>query len=131
MKDNHGKLTTFHRRDVKPIDMDIKTAEFFQEERNTTARDANHIMPKAKIPDLNWENYTPPTVTEVDILAIEQGQIENLECNCSVCFSEIAESHKVEESITPPQQPEQSSIWDTVSSFYRNLFQPAYDPADN
>ena len=74
VKDNHGKLTTFHRRDVKPIDMDIKIAEFFQEERNTATRDANHIMPKAKIPDLDWKNYTPPTISELDILAIEQGQ---------------------------------------------------------
>ena len=24
VKDNHGVLTTFHRKDVKPIDMDIK-----------------------------------------------------------------------------------------------------------
>ena len=24
VKDNHGTLTTFHRKDVKPIDMDIK-----------------------------------------------------------------------------------------------------------
>ena len=130
VKDNHGKLTTFHRRDVKPIDMDIKIAEFFQEERNMTARDANHIMPKAKIPDLNWENYTPPTVTEVDILAIEHGQIENLECNCSDCFSEIAELNEVEDTTTPQLQ-ENSSVWDTVSSLYRNLFQPAYTPADN
>ena len=46
VKDNHGKLTTFHRRDVKPIDMDIKIAEFFEEEcQNFKTRDANHIMP--------------------------------------------------------------------------------------
>ena len=90
--------------------MDIKIAEFLKEERNMTARDANHIMPKAKIPDLNWENYTPPTVTEVDILAIEQGQIENLECNCSDCFSEVAELNEVEDTTTSPQQQEKSSI---------------------
>ena len=53
VKDNHGRLTTFNRRDVKPINMDIKIAEFFQEEHYTTTRDANHIMPKAKIPDLD------------------------------------------------------------------------------
>ena len=131
VKDNHGKLTTFHRRDVKPIDMDIKIAEFFQEERNTTTRDANYIMPKAKIPDLDWKNYTPPTVTEVDILAIEQGQVEHLECNCLDCFSEVAELHEIEDTTALPQQQEKSSIWVTVSSLYRNLFQPAYTPSDN
>ena len=56
VKDNHGKLTTFYRRDVKPIDMDIKIADFFQEERQSKTRDANHIMPKTKIPDLTWED---------------------------------------------------------------------------
>ena len=35
VKDNHGALTTFHRKDVKPIDMDIKVSDLFTEERDT------------------------------------------------------------------------------------------------
>ena len=131
MKDNHGTLTTFHRKDVKPIDMDIKIAEFFQEECNTKTRDANHIMPNTKIPDLDWKDYTPPTVNELDILAIKQGQVENLECNCIDCFPEEAEIYEIEDTTTAPQQQEKSSKWDTIVSFYRNLFQPAYTQSDN
>ena len=55
VKDNHGTLTTFHRKDVKPIDMDIKVSDLFTEERNTGTRDANHTMPKTKIPDFRME----------------------------------------------------------------------------
>ena len=39
--------------------MDIKIAEFIQEERQSKTRDANHMMPKTKIPDLTWEDWTP------------------------------------------------------------------------
>ena len=131
VKDNHGTLTTFHRRDVKPINMDIKIAKFFQEERNTTTRYANHIMPETKIPYLDWKDYTPPTINELDILAIEQGQVENLVCNCLDCFPEVAELHEIEDTTRSPQEQEKSSKWDTIVSFYRNLFQPAYTPSDN
>ena len=65
-------------------------------------------MPKAKIPDLDWKNYTPATVNELDILAIEQGQIENLDCNCLDCFPEVAELHEIENNTSPPQQQERS-----------------------
>ena len=72
-----GNSQPFHRRDVKPIDMDIKIAEFFEEERhNFKTRDANHIMPKTKIPDLAWDNWTPATVNDQDKLAVANGQVE-------------------------------------------------------
>ena len=83
VKDNHGTLTTFHRRDVKPINMDIKEADLFTEERNTTTRDANHTMPKVKIPDLGWKDYLPPEINHLDYIAIEQGKVEDLEYNCT------------------------------------------------
>ena len=108
MKDNHGKLTTFHRRDVKPIDMDIKIAEFFEEERqNFKTRDANHIMPRTKIPDLAWDDWTPATVNDQDKLAVAKKQVENLECHCTECSPEIEEINtvvEISEIITPPVQ---------------------------
>ena len=73
VKDNHGVLTSFHRKDVKPIDMDIKITELFQEEHNTNTRDANHTMPKVKIPDLGWKDYL---VTYCDVTV----------CNIAVLF---------------------------------------------
>ena len=92
-----------------------------------TTRDTNHIMPKAKIPDLDWKDYTPATVNELDILAIEQGQIENLDCNCLDCFPEVAELHEIENNTSPPQQQERSSTWDTLvpsTEIYSNQHTP-------
>ena len=86
-------------------------------------------MPKTKIPDLDWTDYTPPTVNELDILAIEQGQVENLECNCTDCFSGETEIHEIENITISPQQREKTSKWDALITFYRNLFQPAYTPS--
>ena len=97
VKDNHGVLTSFHRKDVKPIDMDIKITELFQEEHNTNTRDANHTMPKVKIPDLGWKDYLPPSVNKLDYIAIEQGKVENLECNCTECHEEETQSIEIEE----------------------------------
>ena len=93
VKDNHGTLTTFHRKDVKPIDMDIKVSDLFTEERNTGTRDANHTgtrdanhtMPKAKIPDLGWKDYMPAEINQLDLIAIEQGKMEDLKCSCIEC----------------------------------------------
>ena len=88
-------------------------------------------MPKTKIPDLDWKDYTPPTVTDLDILAIEHGNVENLECNCINCFPDKAEINEIEDTTDLPQQEVRSSKWDTIVSFYRNLFQPAYIPTED
>ena len=85
VKDNHGTLTTFHRKDVKTIDMDIKVSDLFTEECNTGTRDANHTMPKAKIPDLGWKDYMPAEINQLDLIALEQGKVEDLECSCIEC----------------------------------------------
>ena len=137
MKNNHGKLTTFHRRDVKAIDMDIKIAEFFEEKRqNFKTRDANHIMPKTKIPDLAWYNWTPATVNDQDKLAVANGQVKNLECHCIECSPEIEEINtivEILEIITPPVQdklpetPESNKKWNPITSFYRNFFPYSFD----
>jgi len=60
VKDNHGHETKVHKKDIKPIDMDMKIAELFDEERNNKIRDAQHTMPISQIPVLNWD-----TVNEI------------------------------------------------------------------
>ena len=56
VKDNYGNKKKVHVKDVKPIEMDIATAEFFRKERKQcTTRDAKHVMPIKLIPDLEWE----------------------------------------------------------------------------
>ena len=137
VKDNHGKLTTFHRRDVKPIDIDIKIAEFFEEERqNFKTRDANHIMPKTKIPDLAREDWTPATVNDQDKLAVAKGQVENLDCQCIECTPAIEEINtviEITEVTTPPTQKKltkdstNTSTWNPITHFYRNFLPYSFD----
>ena len=56
VKYNYGNKKKVHIKDVKPIEMDIATAEFFRKEREQcTTRDAKHVMPIKLIPDLEWE----------------------------------------------------------------------------
>ena len=56
VKDNHGKITKVNRKDVTPIEMDIKIAELFKESRqNSKIRDAQLAMPTSRIPDLDWK----------------------------------------------------------------------------
>ena len=56
MKDNHGTITKVNRKDVTPVEMDIKIAELFNESRkNSKVRDAQLAMPTSEIPDLGWQ----------------------------------------------------------------------------
>ena len=56
VKDNHGKITKVNRKDVTPIEMDIKIAELFKEStQNSKIRDTQLAMPNSRIPDLNWK----------------------------------------------------------------------------
>ena len=56
VKDNHGTITKVNRKDVTPIEMDIKIAELFNESRqNSKIRDAQLAMPTSKIPELGWQ----------------------------------------------------------------------------
>ena len=56
MKDNHGTITKVNRKDVTPVEMDIKIAELFNESRqNSKIRDAQLAIPTSKIPDLGWQ----------------------------------------------------------------------------
>ena len=56
VKDNHGTITKVNRKDVTPVEMDIKIAELFNESRqNSKIRDVQLAMPTSKIPDLGWQ----------------------------------------------------------------------------
>ena len=56
VKDNHGKITKVNRKDVTPIEMDMKIAELFKESRqNSKIRDAQLAMPTSRISDLDWK----------------------------------------------------------------------------
>ena len=58
-KGNHGTITKVNRKDVTPVEMDIKIAELFNESRqNSKIRDAQLAMPTSKIPDLGWQFLT-------------------------------------------------------------------------
>ena len=143
VKDNHGKLTTFHRRDVKAIVMDLKIAELFEEERNKKTRDEHHTMPQVKIPNLDWKDYMPPTVEEEDYIAIENNQVENLECHCIKCENstetptiEIQTVQEEAQDIQSDGQPVQQvhvqipSIWSRTITACRNIFQIPQDITD-
>ena len=89
VKDNHGKITKVNRKDVTPVEMDIKIAELFKESRqNSKIRDAQLAMPNSKIPDLDWK-------FDEDIQLVEpvQEQVYSLE-----------QTQEKEQPITPPKQ---------------------------
>ena len=67
VKDNYGNKKKVHVKDIKPIEMDIATAELFRKEREQcTTRDAKHVMPIKLIPDLEWEFIENISVMESD-----------------------------------------------------------------
>ena len=69
VKDNYGNTKKVHVKDVKPIEMDIATAEFFRKEREQcTTRDAKHVMPIKLIPDLEWE-----FIENIDVMKSDEG----------------------------------------------------------
>ena len=82
VKDNYGNKKKVHVKDVKPIEMDIATAEFFRKEREQcTTRDAKHVMPIKLIPDLEWEFIENISMMESDkgvtIYCINETENEN------------------------------------------------------
>ena len=69
VKDNYGNTKKVHIKDVKLIEMDIATAEFFRKEREKcTTRDAKHVMPIKQIPDLHWE-----FIENIDLIESDKG----------------------------------------------------------
>ena len=69
VKDNYGNTKKVHIKDVKPIEMDIATAEFFRKEREQcTTRDAKHVMPIKQISDVQWE-----FIESIDLIESDKG----------------------------------------------------------
>ena len=83
MKDNHGTITKVNRKDVTPVEMDIKIAELFKESRqNSKIRDAQLAMPTSKIPDLGWQfdedvQLVEPVTEQINSLEPIQEKAQN------------------------------------------------------
>ena len=93
VKDNHGNKKKVHVKDVKPIEMDIATAEFFRKEREQcTTRDAKHVMPIKLIPDLEWE-----FIENIGVMKSDKGvQI--------YCIKEVEDEHE-DTQVTEVSEP--------------------------
>ena len=93
MKDNYGNKKKVHIKDVKPIEMDIATAEFFRKERKQcTTRDAKHVMPIKLIPDLEWK-----FIENIDVVKSDKGvQI--------YCLKETEDEHE-DTQVTEVSEP--------------------------
>ena len=105
VKDNYGNKKKVHVKDVKPIEMDIATAEFFRKEREQcTTRDAKHVMPIKLIPDLEWEFIENISVMESDkgvtIYCIKETEDENEDTQVTE-VSEPKTDVKTPENIKP------------------------------
>ena len=105
VKDNYGNKKKVHVKDVKPIEMDIATAEFFRKEREQcTTRDAKHVMPIKLIPDLEWEFIENISVMESDkgvtIYCINETENENEDTQVTKA-SEPKTDDKTPENIEP------------------------------
>ena len=105
VKDNDGNKKKVHVKDVKPIEMDIATAEFFRKEREQcTTRDAKHVMPIKLIPDLEWEFIENIGVMESDkgvtIYCINETEDENEDTQVTK-VSEPKTDVKTPENIEP------------------------------
>ena len=105
VKDNYGNKKKVHVKDVKPIEMDIATAEFFRNEREQcTTRDAKHVMPIKLIPDLEWEFIEKIDAMESDkgitIYCIKETEDENEDTQVKM-VSEPETDTKATENIEP------------------------------
>ena len=107
VKDNHGTITKVNRKDVTPVEMDIKIAELFNESRqNSKIRDAQLAMPTSKIPDLGWQ-------VDEDIQLVEPNteQINSLEPTQEKAQNPMAPPI---EKKTTPVQPVKEAATETV-----------------
>ena len=131
VKDNHGRITKVNRKDVTPIEMDIKIADLFKESRqNSKIRDAQLAMPNSKIPDLDWkfdEDIQLIEPVHKQVYSLEQTQVKEQpitppptvapmeketrpvqlaeEVTTETIVVEAAQTQKIEECQTTPQTP--------------------------
>ena len=93
VKDNYGNKKKVHVKDVKPIEMDIATAEFFRKEREQcTTRDAKHVMPIKLIPDLEWK-----FIENISVMKSDKGVT-------IYCIKEAEDKHK-DTQVTEVSEP--------------------------
>ena len=84
VKDNYSTITKVNRKDVTPVEMDIKIAELFNKSRqNSKIRDAQLSMPTSKIPDLDWQfdkdiQLVEPVTEQIYSLEPIQEKAQNL-----------------------------------------------------
>ena len=105
VKDNYGNKKKVHVKDVKPIEMDIATTEFFRKEREQcTTRDAKHVMPIKLIPDLEWKFIENISVMKSDkgvtIYCIKEPEDENDDTQVTE-VSELKTDGRTTENIKP------------------------------
>ena len=93
VKDNYGNKKKVHVKDVKPIEMDTATAEFFRKEREQcTTRDAKHVMPIKLIPDLEWK-----FIENISVMKSDNGVT-------IYCIKEAEDEHK-DTQVTEVSEP--------------------------
>ena len=94
-------------------------------------------MPKVKIPYLGCKNYLPPEINKLDYIAIKQGKVENLECNCTECHEEEMQSIEIEEiqqttvaeeATVQPEVVQSTSLWRQAISACKTIFQAYKEP---
>ena len=93
VKDNYGNKKKVHVKDVKPIEMDIATAEFFRKKRERcTTRDAKHVMPIKLIPDLERK-----LIENISVMKSDNGVT-------IYCIKEAEDEHK-DTQVTKVSEP--------------------------
>ena len=155
VKDNYGNKKKVHVKDVKPIEMDIATAEFFRKEREQcTTRDAKHVMPIKLIPDLEWKFIENISVMKSDngvtIYCIKESEDEHKntqvtevsEPNTDVKITEntkplvtgTVEAQRATETEEPRYEHRESSEIDAVPRENSEISEdtlPRYEPREN
>ena len=104
VKDNYGNKKKVHVKDVKPIEMDVATAEFFRKEREQcTTRDAKHVMPIKLIPDLEWK-----FIENISVMESDNGVT-------IYCIKEAEDEHK-DTQVTKVSEPKTGTVRATQTS---------------
>ena len=122
VKDNYGNKKKVHVKDVKPIEMDIATAEFFRKEREQcTTRDAKHVMPIKLIPDLEWK-----FIENINVMKSDNGVT-------IYCIKEAEDEHK-DTQVRKVPEPKTGTVRVTQTSGGTNtteMEEPRYERREN
>ena len=115
VKDNHGTITKVNRKDVTPVEMDIKIAELFRQ--NSKIRDAQLAMPTSRIPDLGWQfdediQLVEPVTEQIYSLEPiqEREQTVRLTPTAPPMKEEMAPVQPVEETAVPTEAVEIQAV---------------------